>query len=116
MPTPSEGALSEALSPPSPFAAFESRDFRLYTAARFLATMGVQMQGLAVGYQVYALTHQPLYLGYVGLAQFLPVIGLSLVTGQVADRFDRRRVLLACDLIFAVSALGLYALAQSERP
>jgi MFS family permease len=105
-----------AVAPPSPFAAFASRDFRYYTASRFLATIGVQMQSVAVGYQVYALTHRPRDLGYVGLAQFVPIIGLSLASGHVADRFDRRRILLLCDLVFAACALALYLLSRSPTP
>jgi MFS family permease len=103
-------------APSSPFAAFASRDFRYYTASRFLATIGVQMQSVAVGYQVYALTHRPRDLGYVGLAQFVPIIGLSLASGHVADRFDRRRILLLCDGVFAACALALYLLSRSPTP
>jgi MFS family permease len=101
---------------PSPFAAFAYRDFRYYTAARFLATTAVQMQSVAVGFQVYALTRRPLDLGYVGLAQFLPIAGLSILGGQVADRFDRRAVLFVADLAFAASALALYLLSRSPAP
>jgi MFS family permease len=101
---------------PSPFAAFAYRDFRYYTAARFLATMAIQMQSVAVGFQVYALTGRPLDLGYVGLAQFLPIAGLSILGGQVADRFDRRAVLFVADLAFAASALALYLLSRSPAP
>ncbi len=93
------------------YAAFGYRDFRLYQGARFFLTLGIQMQSVAVGWQVYELTHRAIDLGYVGLAQFLPAIGLSLVTGHVADRFDRRRVLLVCQLGVALTALLLLACA-----
>lgn len=100
----------------SPFAAFASRDFRFHAAARFLMTVSLQMLSVAVGYQVYAVTHRPIYLGYVGLAQFLPVVCLSLVAGSTADRFDRRRILLVCDGVFAACAAILYLLSRSASP
>ena len=76
-----------------PGSAFSYRGFQLYWAARLCAAMAIQMQAVAVGWQVYELTQRPLDLGLVGLAQFLPALGLALFTGQVADRYDRRRVL-----------------------
>lgn len=100
----------------APFAALAHRDFRFYVAARFLATLAVQMQSLAVGFQVYALTHRKIDLAYVGLAQFLPIIGLSIVAGQIADRLDRRVILVACDVVFAAAAVALYLLARSPSP
>jgi MFS family permease len=72
------------------------RGFALFLAARFLATLAVQMQGVAVGWQVYAITGDPLDLGLVGLAQFLPFFVLVLPAGQVADHLDRRLILVAC--------------------
>src|SRR4051794_11370079 len=100
----------------APFAAFTHRDFRYYAAARFLATMAVQMQSLAVGFQIYALTHRKIDLAYVGLAQFLPIVTLSIAAGQLADRVDRRKILIACDVIFALAATALYVLARSPAP
>ena len=109
---------SASSDPPkySPFAALEHRDFRFYAAARFLATVAVQMQSLAVGFQVYALTHRKIDLAYVGLAQFLPIISLSIVAGQLADRVDRRAILMACDIVFAGCAVALFVLARSPAP
>ena len=76
--------------------------------ARMLATMASEMQAVAVGWQIYGLTHRALDLGLVGLAQFLPGILLFLVAGQAADRFPRQRILQACYVAFAcVSALLL---------
>ncbi|WP_437814668.1 MFS transporter [Sorangium sp. So ce1078] len=105
-----------ALKPASPFAAFESRDFRVYAAARLLATMAYQMQSVAVGFQIYDLTRDPLALGYVGLAQFLPIAGLSLASGHAADRFDRRGILVLCYLTSSLAALALFFLARSPSP
>jgi MFS family permease len=73
-----------------------------------LATIASEMQAVAVGWQVYGLTHRALDLGLVGLAQFLPGILLFLPAGQTADRFPRQRILQACYVAFAcVSALLL---------
>ncbi|MDY7230053.1 MFS transporter [Hyalangium rubrum] len=90
--------------------AFAHRDFRLYQAARIFMTLGVQMQSVAVGWHVYSLTHRALDLGYVGLAQFLPILLLSLVTGDTADRHDRRGILMCCYATMVVGALLLFGL------
>ncbi|WP_437734886.1 MFS transporter [Sorangium sp. So ce1335] len=108
--------VPDALEPTSPLAAFKSRDFRVYAVARLLATMAYQMQSVAVGFQVYDLTRDPLALGYVGLAQFLPIAGLSLVAGHTADRFDRRVILSLCYFTSSLAALALFLLARSPSP
>jgi MFS family permease len=89
-------------------AAFAYRDFRLYQVARLLSTIAIQMLSVAVGWHVYELTRRPFDLGLVGLVQFLPAIGLSLLTGHTADRFDRRRVVIVCYCLLAVTAMLLY--------
>ncbi len=89
-------------------AAFRYASFRYYMTARMLATIASEMQAVAVGWQIYGLTHRALDLGLVGLAQFLPGILLFLVAGQTADRFPRQRILQCCYVAFAgVSALLL---------
>ena len=67
-----------------------------YLSARFLATLAVQIQTVAVGWQVYELTRDPLDLGLIGLSQFLPFVVLILPAGQIADRRDRRRIITWC--------------------
>src|SRR5579872_3464314 len=76
--------------------AFTHPDFVLFQIARFLIVAAVEMQAVAVGWQVYDVTHRALDLGLVGLAQFLPGILLFLVSGHASDRFERRKVLSAC--------------------
>ena len=88
-----------------------NRDFRLFLVGRLLATLAVQMQTVAVGWQVYSVTHDPLDLGLIGFSQFLPFIVLILPAGQMADRRDRRRILTGCFAIECVCALGLLAFA-----
>jgi MFS family permease len=72
----------------------------------------MQMQFVAIGWQVYELTHRPLDLGLIGLAQFLPVAGLSIVGGQVADRFDRRRIILLCQSVIVLCLGTLFVLSS----
>ena len=93
-------------------AAFRYPDFRRYLLARLLTTLSSEMQSVAVGWQMYAITHRPLDLGLAGLAQFLPAVCLFLVTGHVSDRVPRKRILLACALGFAICSalLLLFAL------
>ena len=67
-------------------------DLRRYTSARFLAAIATQVQTVAVGWQIFSVTANPLDLGLVGLSQFLPFVLLILPAGHVADRYDRRRV------------------------
>ncbi len=76
--------------------ALRSRDFRLYQSARLLVILGAEAQSVAVAWQVYQLTHSALALGYTGLALFLPGLLFMLAAGHVADRFDRRKIILAC--------------------
>lgn len=99
-----------------PLPAFRFRDFRLFQLGKLLSTLAMQMQGVAVGWQVYALTGSALDLGYVGLAQFLPAVAMSLVTGHVADRFDRKYVLAVCHAVLLGGTLLLYASARSAQP
>ena len=74
------------------------------------------MQSVAVGWQVYEITRRPLDLGLIGLAQFLPGILLFLVSGHVADRFDRRKVVTWCYCGFAVASGLLWAIAWRGKP
>jgi len=93
-------------------AAFTHPAFVLFQIARFLIVVAVEMQAVAVGWQVYEITKRPLDLGYVGLAQFLPGILLFPISGHASDRFERRHVLSACYAGFAVCFALLLALAQ----
>jgi MFS family permease len=104
--------MTSDLSPPpvAARAALGYRDFRLFLAIRFAAGAGQLMQSVAVGWQVYAITHQPIDLGYLGLVLFLPQILLSLVAGHVADRFERRSIMALCLGVQALCAAVLFVL------
>ncbi|MCB1644830.1 MAG: MFS transporter [Pseudomonadales bacterium] len=88
-------------------------NFRSYLFARFFTTVAVQMQSVAIGWQVYAATGDPLDLGLIGLAQFLPFVLLVLPAGQVADKLNRRTILALCYLAELVCALLLLAFTLS---
>jgi MFS family permease len=87
--------------------AFVSRDFRLYQTARMLVILGAEAQSVAVAWQVYQITHSALDLGLTGLALFVPGIFFVLAAGHVADRYDRRTIIMIC---YGVQALCTSAL------
>jgi MFS family permease len=84
------------------YAALRHRDFRWYILSLFAMTLASQLQAVVVGWQVYAITHDPLSLGLMGLAEALPFIAVALPAGYVADRWNRRTI--------AVWSLGVLAL------
>ena len=97
-------------------AAFSHPGFLLFQIARFLIVSAVEMQAVAVGWQVYEITKRPLDLGYVGLAQFLPGILLFPISGHASDRFERRNVLSACYAGYALCFAILLALSRRGVP
>src|ERR1051326_7190028 len=90
-------------------AAFHHLDFVLYQIERFSVVAALEMQSVAVGWQVYEITKRPLDLGLAGLAQFLPGICLFLVSGHAAARFDRRTLMVFSYAGFAVCSSLLLA-------
>ena len=99
--------MSAAVETAHPRAAFRHRDFRLALSGSVASVLAMQMQSVAIGWQVYELTNRPLDLGLVGLAQFAPAIVLSLFAGQTADRYDRRGILRLCQLAQVACSLLL---------
>ena len=89
------------------FGALRHRNFAFYLSARLLGTIAVQMQNVAVGWQVYAMTGNALDLGWIGLAQFAPFVALVLVAGQAADHFNRRVIIIVCHGVELLCALIL---------
>ena len=92
---------------PDPYAAWRIRDFRLYSVSWFLLVFAKQVETVAVGIHVYYRTGDPLSLAWVGLVQALPIIILAIAGGQLADRFNRRYVILCTYSLSVVSAAGL---------
>ena len=97
-----------------PRVAFRYRDFRYALAGSVISVLGIQMQSVAVGWQVYDMTHRPLDLGWVGLAQFLPAISLSLPAGHTADRYDRRAIIRISQLVQAFGSVLLWAATRHD--
>ncbi|MFZ9501853.1 MAG: MFS transporter [Beijerinckiaceae bacterium] len=91
-------------------AVFRHVDYARYSFARFLWGLGLQIQTVAVAWYVYDVTSDPLALGMIGLATFIPAVPLSLVTGPAADRYDRRIIMLLCCATMAFCAAGFVAL------
>ncbi len=102
-PDPARGVLSH-------------RDFALYLAVVFLGTLAIQIQSVAVSWQIYAIARNPMALGYVGLAQFLPMVLCILPAGHVADRYDRRILIALSYLVQALAAALFLALALIRPP
>src|SRR5271167_2858330 len=96
--------------------AFTYPDFTIFQFARFFIVVALEMQSVAVGWQVYEITHRALDLGLVGLAQFLPGVAFFLVAGHAVDRWDRRRILMICYAGFAACSALLLAIALRHQP
>ncbi|MBI5830310.1 MAG: MFS transporter [Chloroflexi bacterium] len=96
--------------------ALRHRDFRLLWLGQLISASGSMMQTAAILWHVYDVTHQPVALGLVGLVRIVPVVGLSLVSGLAADRFDRRKLMMFTQTGMAVCAalLGLLAVSGAK--
>src|SRR5437667_8912143 len=107
-------------APHDPYAPLRIANFRWFVASILAMAMGAQIQGVVVAWQMYAVTHDPLALGMVGLAEAAPFIGFALYAGHVADIRDRRRIalwalsiLLACAVMLAVASALFLARGRS---
>lgn len=98
---------------PEPGSPFAHPAFVRFWIGRVGSVLAYQMIAVAVGWQMYALTGSALALGLIGLAQFLPAVALVLVTGHVADRLDRRRIVAACQCAQALATGTMAALAAA---
>ena len=106
---PSENTVTATPKQLDNYAALRVQDFRRFIAGHLISVLGVQMQTVAVGWQLYEKTSSAMALGFVGLIQVIPMIGMALPAGQVADRYDRRKVLMAATGLAVLSSLGLTA-------
>src|SRR5579862_3906865 len=96
-------------SSPAPLSLLRHRSFAFFWFARTSTSGAYQMLLVAVGWQLYGMTNDPLDLGLVGLMQFFPMAALTLVIGQTVDHFDRRMIAGACQVVKAICA-GMFAL------
>src|SRR5688572_26804780 len=93
--------------PTGPYAALKIPDFRLFVSARFCVTLALQIQAVIVAWQVYEMTHDPLSLGLIGLAEAIPSIGVSLYAGHVADVVQRKKIIMICVVTLLFCSLML---------
>jgi MFS family permease len=95
------------------FSVLRRRDFFLYALATLLASFGAEILIVAIGWRIFEISHNPLDLGLVGLVQFLPNCLLVLVTGAVADRYPRKRIITLCLLAELVFTIGIFLVANA---
>src|SRR5881409_411017 len=93
--------------PHDPYAAFRFGGFRLFTAGNLLSITGRLMLAVAVEWEIYALTHSATALGLVGLVIAIPVVGLSLPAGHLADRISRKHIIIVSQLLSAITSAVL---------
>src|SRR5947209_15731072 len=99
-----------------PYAALRHRDYRLLLSAGILASIGGEIQAVAVGWELYERTQNAAALGLAGLLQFLPVLLLALPAGYAADHYSRRLLFQLAQIAESLSSLGLAALSFSQGP
>src|SRR5215216_6844518 len=99
-----------------PYAALRNQDFRLLLTGRFITAFANEMLSFTIGWELWLRTHQPFVLGMVGLVQVIPVILLSLPAGHVADQYNRKRIVLITESLFALCILGLGWLSYTKGP
>jgi MFS family permease len=95
------------------FTVLRHKNFTFFVVARFLATIALQIQSVAVGWQIYQQTGSTLDLGLIGLAQFLPFALLILIAGHFADQWNRRTIVLSCFFVELVCGLLLLFFART---
>ena len=93
--------------PHDPYAAFRSRGFSFFTSGNLLSIIGRQMLAVAVEWEIYARTHSATALGLVGLVFAVPIVGLSLPAGHLADRISRKQIILVAQIFSAITSAAL---------
>lgn len=99
-----------------PYAALRHRNFRLYLTGNLVALLGMQMQSVAILWEIYERTNDTLALGLVGLTQVAPVLALALVAGHIVDSYDRKRVLSWSLALSVTSSAGLALISLTSAP
>src|SRR6516164_4538633 len=87
-----------------PYAAFRSRGFSFFTAGNLLSLLGRQMLAVAVEWEIYRRTHSATALGLVGLVFAIPIVGMSLPAGHLADRISRKHIIMVSQILSAISS------------
>jgi MFS family permease len=102
-------------SSPDAYAALRIPAYRRFLSMRLTMTLCTQIMSVSVGYFVYDLTGDPLMLGFIGLAEALPAIGISLYAGHLADKYNRRNIIAACILVLLLCGFSLWMLALNRE-
>lgn len=102
------------IEPHDAYAALRHREFRWFIVSLFTMVVGSQLQAVVVGWQVYRLTHDPLSLGLIGLAEALPFIGIALPAGYLADRRNRRAISVASLLVLGCCSAALLTFSATQ--
>jgi MFS family permease len=103
-------SLFNFIFPKSAYEIFSFPDFRKFLLSRVSLTLAIRIQNVTLGWQIYNITKDPLSLGFIGLAEALPALSVSLYAGYLADRFDRRLVAFLALLLFVLTSLSLFLL------
>ncbi len=103
--------MTDAAPPP----VYRDRDFYAFASSRFVATVAMQVQSVAIGWQIYSITKSTFALGLVGLCQFAPMFLLTLPAGDISDRLDQRRILSITQAVQALCS-GLFLLLSFLAP
>ncbi len=90
---------------------YRAHDLPLLLGCRFFTAVAMQVLSVAIGWRIYDITHSPFSLGLVGLCQFLPIFALTLPAGDLADRFDPRRIFSLCLFVLALAGALLCVIA-----
>src|SRR5688572_11179616 len=105
-----EPGVTAAAVRPDPFAALRYPEFRYLISGTLLTTVAILVQEVALAYELYRLTHDPLTLGLIGLAEAIPFISLALFGGHVADRYEKRGIMQRALLVIMAGAVVLIGL------
>lgn len=113
---PSVGPATDVEDRHDPYAAWRFREYRFFILGNMAINVGNNMQSVAVGWELYERTGAAMALGWVGLVQALPIMLLSLPAGQLADRMDRRRIVMLGQFVMAICSLGLAVVSYRRGP
>jgi MFS family permease len=94
----------------------ESRNLRLLVIGEVFSGLGAQAALVAIPYQIYVLTHSAALVGLLGIVELVPIVVASLLGGAIADRIERRRLMLGAQVAIAGSAAALAAITITGRP
>lgn len=97
-----------------PYQALRYKEFRFYVIARFLITIALTMQAVIIGYEIYELTNSKFLLGFIGLTEAIPAIGIALYGGYVADKSEKRNMLIGFISLYTLMCIFLLIFTKAE--